>query len=125
MGGGVDKRFVKVIAGAPCRGGAETSTRDTPRWYRPHVRIVRLFKKGRSQALRLPKEFRFEGVTEVSIRREGKAVILEPVEDFSWNHWWDSWQPLGDYFMPEGRQQSSMQGRDLDLRAQGRTDRSP
>lgn len=37
-----------------------------------------LFWTGRSQAVRLPKEFRFEGDT-VLVRREGNAVILEPV----------------------------------------------
>ena len=40
---------------------------------------ARLFKAGGSQAVRLPKAFRFAG-DRVRIRREGKAVILEPVE---------------------------------------------
>jgi antitoxin VapB len=39
---------------------------------------AKLFMSGRSQAVRLPKEFRFEG-TEVRVRREGQAVILEPI----------------------------------------------
>ena len=34
---------------------------------------AKLFRNGRSQAVRLPKEFRFEG-QELSIRREGEAV---------------------------------------------------
>jgi antitoxin VapB len=38
---------------------------------------AKLFKTGRSQAVRLPKEFRFEGET-VLIRHEGSAVVLEP-----------------------------------------------
>ena len=38
---------------------------------------AKLFPTGRSQAVRLPKEFRFDGDT-VLIRREGAAVILEP-----------------------------------------------
>lgn len=38
-----------------------------------------VFWTGRSQAVRLPKEFRFEGDT-VLVRREGNAVILEPAE---------------------------------------------
>ena len=79
------------------------------------MRTVKLFKNGRSQALRLPKEFRFEDQREVSIRREGKAVVLEPVEEFSWESWWGSWQPLGDDFLPQGRKQPPMQKRDLDL----------
>jgi antitoxin VapB len=40
---------------------------------------AKLFSHGGSQAVRLPKEFRFEG-KEVSIRRQGEAVILEPVK---------------------------------------------
>lgn len=36
-----------------------------------------VFWTGRSQAVRLPKEFRFEGDT-VLVHREGNAVILEP-----------------------------------------------
>jgi antitoxin VapB len=41
------------------------------------TRRAKLFMTGRSQAVRLPKEFRFEGET-VLVRREGRAVILEP-----------------------------------------------
>ena len=41
---------------------------------------AKLFWNGRSQAVRLPKAFRFEGVTEVAIRRDGEKVILEPIE---------------------------------------------
>jgi antitoxin VapB len=39
---------------------------------------AKLFTHGGSQAVRLPKAFRFEG-KEVTVRREGEAVILEPV----------------------------------------------
>lgn len=45
---------------------------------------ARLFWSGRSQAVRLPKEFRFDG-DRVQVRRHGSAVILEPIpEDWSW-----------------------------------------
>jgi antitoxin VapB len=45
---------------------------------------ARIFWSGRSQAVRLPKEFRFD-VETVRIRRHGNAVILEPVaEDWTW-----------------------------------------
>ena len=40
---------------------------------------AKLFKSGGSQAVRLPREFRFEGQEEVFIFREGDRVILEPV----------------------------------------------
>lgn len=39
---------------------------------------AKLFTHGGSQAVRLPKAFRFEGA-EVTVRREGEMVILEPV----------------------------------------------
>ncbi len=45
---------------------------------------AKVFWSGRSQAVRLPKEFRFD-TDEVRIRRQGDAVILEPVQhDWSW-----------------------------------------
>jgi antitoxin VapB len=49
-----------------------------------NMETAKVFWTGRSQAVRLPKEFRFEG-DEVRIRRHGNAVILEPLaEDWSW-----------------------------------------
>ncbi len=39
---------------------------------------AKLFTVGGSQAVRLPKAYRFEGQTSVVIRREGRRVILEP-----------------------------------------------
>jgi antitoxin VapB len=45
---------------------------------------AKVFWSGRSQAVRLPKEFRMEGL-EVRIRRHGVAVILEPIPvDWAW-----------------------------------------
>ena len=42
-----------------------------------------LFLNGRSQAVRIPKELRFEGRT-VSLRRLGDGVLIEPIKDESW-----------------------------------------
>jgi antitoxin VapB len=42
-------------------------------------RRAKLFMHGGSQAVRLPKEFRFEG-KEVLIRKQGESVVLEPVK---------------------------------------------
>ena len=42
-----------------------------------------LFTNGRSQAVRIPKELRFEG-REVSIRRLGDGVLLVPVKATTW-----------------------------------------
>jgi antitoxin VapB len=41
--------------------------------------IAKLFKHGRSQAVRLPKEFRLPGEA-VRVRRIGRSVLLEPME---------------------------------------------
>lgn len=41
---------------------------------------ARLFQSGRSQAVRLPKEYRFSG-TEVGVRHFGNGVLLLPVDD--------------------------------------------
>jgi antitoxin VapB len=50
---------------------------------------AKLFRNGRSQAVRLPKEFRFPG-DEVRIRREGDAVVLEPLHAKAWPRgYWD------------------------------------
>lgn len=53
-------------------------TDDQPLFEGPRVR-AKLFQHGGSQAVRLPKIFRFEG-SEVTVRRDGEAVILEPVK---------------------------------------------
>jgi len=42
------------------------------------MRTTTLFQNGRTQAVRLPKEFAFHGVTSVEISKEGDAVILRP-----------------------------------------------
>lgn len=42
------------------------------------MQSAKLFLNGRSQAVRLPKAFRFEGMTEVFIERDGDRVILSP-----------------------------------------------
>lgn len=42
-----------------------------------------IFSNGRSQAVRIPKELRFEG-REVSIRRMGDGVLLTPVKASTW-----------------------------------------
>jgi antitoxin VapB len=41
-------------------------------------RHVRLFRNGRNQALRIPREFELEG-NEAIIRKEGDRLIVEPV----------------------------------------------
>jgi antitoxin VapB len=48
------------------------------------METAKIFWSGRSQAVRLPKDFRLRG-DEVRIRRHGSAIILEPIaEDWAW-----------------------------------------
>lgn len=42
------------------------------------MQTAKLFRNGRSQAVRLPKAFRFEGTSEVFIERDGDRVIISP-----------------------------------------------
>ena len=65
---------------------------------------AKLFKNGRSQAVRLPREFRFEG-DRVRVRRAGRGVLVEPMfTDVS--VWFAELDRLAsEPFMPEGRQQ--------------------
>jgi antitoxin VapB len=57
---------------------------------------AKVFWSGRSQAVRLPKEFRFD-TNEVRIRKHGNAVILEPVAT-DWA-WLTTLEPLDDAFI--------------------------
>ena len=48
---------------------------------RPKPKRAKVFWTGRSQAVRLPKEFRFDSDT-VLVHREGDAVVLEPADEW-------------------------------------------
>ena len=81
----------------------------------PH--IAKVFQSGNSQAVRLPKDFRF-AVDEVEVLREGDSVILRPRPDAS-NRWTSLRAAIergfSADFMAEGREQPEEQNRpDLD-----------
>ncbi len=80
----------------------------------PDVRFAKLFQNGRSQAVRLPREFRFEG-DRVRVRRAGRGVLLEPlITDV--DAWFAELDRLSDGlgpFMPEGRRQLPTPVRDV------------
>jgi len=62
---------------------------------------AKLFQNGRSQAVRLPKEFRLPG-SEVSIRKEGDLVILEPLKRAVWPRgYWQRLREMGAEFEVE------------------------
>ena len=72
---------------------------------------ARLFKSGRSQAVRLPKEFRFDG-EEVYIKKVGEAVVLLPRED-SWRTLYESLGSFSEDFMTDRDQPTDQQERAL------------
>jgi antitoxin VapB len=73
---------------------------------------ARLFKNGRSQAVRLPKEFRFPG-EEVLVRREGDAVILEPIKRKAWPRGY--WERLREIRPPADIEPMNITLQDIDL----------
>lgn len=62
-----------------------------------NMRTAALFKNGKNQAVRLPKEFEFKGVTEVEISKEGESIILTPKRK-SWISFVDI-EPVDDEFL--------------------------
>ena len=70
----------------------------------------KLFENGRSQAVRLPKEYRFNG-DEVAINKVGDIVILMPKEN-KWSAFLNSLELFSDDFMSDGREQLAVQERE-------------
>lgn len=63
---------------------------------------AKVFKNGASQAVRLPKEFRFDA-DEVYIKRVGSAVLLFP-KDSAWDLLYEAAGKAGDDFMADRNQ---------------------
>jgi antitoxin VapB len=70
---------------------------------------AKLFMNGRSQAVRLPVEFRFEG-TEVLIERDGDAVVLRPKPE-GWDDFFAAESRTPDDFLAD-RERQAPQDRD-------------
>ncbi len=74
------------------------------------MQTAKLFINGRSQAVRLPKEFQFKG-DDVLIQKVGDAVILVPHEK-SWEVFLHALDNFSDDFMEGGRNQGAAQKRE-------------
>lgn len=74
------------------------------------MRTAKLFKNGDSQAVRLPKEFRFTG-REVLIKRVGSAVVLLP-KARSWDALVESLEKFPPDFMSDREQPEEAERRD-------------
>lgn len=63
------------------------------------MRTVAIFKNSRNQAIRIPKDMEFQGISELEIRKEGDTLILRPARPT-----WRSLQNLmlaDNDFLPE------------------------
>ena len=68
------------------------------------ITTAKLFRNGRSQAVRLPREFRFEG-DRVRVRRAGRGVLVEPMFA-NVAEWFAELDRFGaEPFMADGRRQ--------------------
>ena len=74
------------------------------------MKTARLFINGRSQAVRLPKEYKFQGES-VYVQKVGEAIILVPF-DKEWEVFMHGLNGFSDDFMSEGRLQDKDQKRD-------------
>ena len=74
------------------------------------MQTAKLFQNGRSQAVRLPKEFQFKG-DEVFIQKLGEAVVLIPREK-AWEVFLEGLNEFSVDFMADGRNQGENQERE-------------
>lgn len=72
---------------------------------------AKLFKNGRSQAVRLPKEYALPG-NEVYVKRVNGIVMLIPKDKNPWQPFFDSLDKFSDDFMNFQRNQGSLEQRD-------------
>lgn len=70
---------------------------------------AKVFMTGKSQAIRLPKAFRFEG-KEVSVIPLGKGIVLQPITQ-SWRGIFEQIKPTNDFFS-DGRKDLPLQERE-------------
>lgn len=72
---------------------------------------AKLFKNGQSQAVRLPKAYRFEG-NEVYIKKVAAGVLLIPKNHSVWDRWEENLKKYKEPFMVERNQSDLQQERD-------------
>ncbi len=75
------------------------------------MKIAKLFQNGQSQAVRLPKEFRFKG-EQVFIKKQGNAVVLLPMKN-PWQSLIDSLHKFSKDFMTTRKQPKIQEREDI------------
>mgnify|MGYP000852751104 CR=1 FL=1 len=72
---------------------------------------AKLFINGRSQAVRLPKTYRFEG-KEVYIKKVSQGILIIPKDKSVWDDWEENLKKYDEPFMTDRNQPHSQQERD-------------
>ncbi|MCZ7669294.1 MAG: type II toxin-antitoxin system VapB family antitoxin [Chloroflexi bacterium] len=72
---------------------------------------AKIFINGRSQAIRLPKAYRFEG-TEVYIKKTAEGVLLMPKDNSIWDVWERNLNKYETPFITDRNQPETQQDRD-------------
>lgn len=73
--------------------------------------IAKIFKNGQSQAVRLPKEFRFENQEELFIKQVEDGILLLPKNDKNvWEHMFDRLDEFSDDFLSQRVQPLQQRG---------------
>ena len=75
------------------------------------METARLFRNGRSQAVRLPKKFSLPG-EEVYIKKLNGVVMLIPKDEDPWRHLVDSLEKFSDDFFEFDRTQGILEKRE-------------
>ena len=74
------------------------------------METAKIFFSGNSQAVRLPKEYRFQG-TEVGIRKIGNVAVLFPIDQV-WETFLNGLNGFTDDFLSDGRHEQLEQLRE-------------
>ena len=76
------------------------------------VAIAKLFKNGQSQAIRLPKEFRFENQNEVILKHTLNGLLILPKKNNIWDEFYLNLDNFSDDFL-ENREELSQNREEL------------
>ena len=83
----------RLIAFAICLAYALAYAMESQMTTTDEIRHVRLFRNGRNQAIRIPREFELPG-EEAILRREGNLLIIEPVATMPLRALLAQWGPI-------------------------------
>ena len=74
------------------------------------IRTTKVFMNGRSQAVRIPKDYRFDW-DEVYVRKQGEGVLITPTQP-TWDDFFDQESAFGDDYLTS-REDTPPQTRDF------------